>query len=240
MRLLLLLVGLSWAVSPEQNCFNKVTAGDYDLECLKLLFSKALGYGMVVASLMLKLPQIQKILASKSIEGISLTSFYFETLGFSLQTSYNVHMQQPFSTYGENVIITVQCLLQCVLYWSFAEVSKSHVLKAVVFFFGGWCLPLFLEVMPENFWPLVPIIGLGINLVVKGTQIYQNFKNKSTGQLSFITNFLNLAGTAARMLTTFIELSDSFLLLNYGVGSLLNLTIVLQMLVYWKTSVKQE
>jgi len=86
----------------------------------------------------------------------------------------------------------------------------------------------------------VPIIGLGINLVVKGTQIYQNFKNKSTGQLSFITNFLNLAGTAARMLTTFIELSDSFLLLNYGAGSLLNLTIVLQMLVYWKTPVKQE
>lgn len=39
-------------------------------------------------------------------------------------------------------------------------------------------------------------------------QIWESFKNKSTGQLSFITWFLNFGGSVARIFTTIQEVDD--------------------------------
>ena len=53
-----------------------------DPTCVKFSFSKLLGYSIVAGATIYKVPQIQKLLSSKSAKGVSSVSYYFETIGF--------------------------------------------------------------------------------------------------------------------------------------------------------------
>ena len=57
----------------REDCFDKfVNKQDFsDTECIKFTISKAVGLAIVAGSSILKIPQIVKILASGSVEGIS-------------------------------------------------------------------------------------------------------------------------------------------------------------------------
>ncbi len=50
----------------------------YDKQCIALLVSKMLGYAILLGSLIVKLPQIVKIMGAKSAKGISLSSVLLE------------------------------------------------------------------------------------------------------------------------------------------------------------------
>src|SRR5438094_789335 len=70
---------LKWFIFREDcfdTFFNKM---DFtNMECIKYTISKGLGYGIICGSAILKVPQIVKILSSKSVEGISKFLFYLE------------------------------------------------------------------------------------------------------------------------------------------------------------------
>lgn len=76
--------------------------------CLRLAVSKALGLGIVVFGSIMKVPQILKIVNSKSAKGISLTMYILEVLAYTISLAYAVRKRIPFSTYGENASLTVQ------------------------------------------------------------------------------------------------------------------------------------
>ena len=128
--LFLLVLSQAMALDPIE-CLAKLQAFDFDKPCLTLLTSKFLGYSLVIASLMLKFPQILKIVHNSSVAGISLTSFYFETLGFSIMAAYSIRNQQPISTYGEHASISIQCLIQVLCYWNYGKVSTQHKIIAL-------------------------------------------------------------------------------------------------------------
>lgn len=48
------------------------------------MLSKALGYLIILGSLIVKVPQILKILQSNSVEGLSLEMFVLEIVGYSI------------------------------------------------------------------------------------------------------------------------------------------------------------
>jgi mannose-P-dolichol utilization defect protein 1 len=235
------------ALTPEE-CLVKVTNFDLEKACLGLLFSKFVGYGIVAASFMLKVPQIQKILSKKSVEGISLSTFYLETLACTMNGAYGVHRSMPISTYGEQLVVSVQCFIQMFLYWVFGSVSALHkitVFSAIMFL---WMLPLYGEllpapftvVLPEAFWAYIQIYNIIMVCFTKSTQIKENYSNGSTGNLSFITNFLQFAGCVTRIITTLTELNDPGLLANYGISTVLNGLIILQFWLYWTVKPKAE
>lgn len=88
-----------------------------DIPCLKYSISKALGYGIVIGSGIMKLPQILKIIFSRDVTGLNAMSFYMECVAFLPSIIYNYLKGYPISTYGENVIILFQNMLLVVLYW---------------------------------------------------------------------------------------------------------------------------
>lgn len=231
----------------QEDCINQLSSFTFEKACVSLLFSKALGYGIVLASFMLKFPQILKIVQKKSVEGISLTTFYMETLSFTLNGAYGVHRKMPISTYGESLTVSVQCVLQVLLYWMYGSLSKFHKFLVFSGFFILWILPLYGELLPqpyaiflpESFWAYIQVYNILMNVVTKCTQIKENYSNGSTGNLSFITNFLNFAGCVSRIITTLAELSDSLLLTNYLIGTALNGFIILQFWVYWNEKPKK-
>lgn len=88
-----------------------VTATD----CIKLAISKGLGIGIIAASSIVKVPQIIKLLNSKSAEGVSFLSYLLETAAYLISLAYNYRQEFPFSTYGETSFILVQNVAIAVL-----------------------------------------------------------------------------------------------------------------------------
>jgi len=67
--------------------------------------SKGIGYAIIVASAVLKMPQIYKIVQEKSVKGIIKWLFYLEAFMYLHTSAYSLHKSVPFSVYGENVVI---------------------------------------------------------------------------------------------------------------------------------------
>lgn len=235
-----LLVICSVSALDIESCVETLLKDPFSMPCAKFLISKGLSYVMIAGSFFLKFPQILKIVGAKSVEGISFTSFAVELCGFTMMSAYSMHMNQPFSTYGENLIIAVQCWMQVMLFFMYGSMNKKSMNQFVGFYFLFIILPWSIGGIPEMMWQYMPLLSMPINFVVKGSQIITNFKQKSTGQVSLITNSLSLAGTAVRVFTTLVELSDPALVINYTVGTLLNFTMVLQIFMYWHNTPKSK
>lgn len=233
MRCLLVLCILSTAFAAElSECITLLTSGSIAPDCLKLLVSKALSTAIIAGAFGVKFPQIVKIFRAKNVEGISESAFYLEVLSLALASAYSYHNLQPLSTYGESVVILLQCILQVILLWRYSRASSFRVLIVSTTFIGI-CAPLFLELVPEAFWEWTIISLTALNVSFRLSQIATTFKTKSTGQLSFVTASLNFLGTIARVFTTLVEVQDPMLLVNIISVTLLNGIIVVQFLVYW-------
>lgn len=72
------------------------------IDCFKLLISKCLGIAIILGGTVLKVPQILKIVAAGSADGISFVSYLLETVAYVISLGYNVRSGNPFSTYGES------------------------------------------------------------------------------------------------------------------------------------------
>uniref|UniRef100_H9GM48 Mannose-P-dolichol utilization defect 1 n=1 Tax=Anolis carolinensis TaxID=28377 RepID=H9GM48_ANOCA len=66
------------------------------IPCLKILISKGLGFAIVAGSLMVKLPQIAKILGARSAEGLSFNAILLELMAITGTMVYSVSRSFPF------------------------------------------------------------------------------------------------------------------------------------------------
>jgi uncharacterized protein with PQ loop repeat len=216
-------------------CSQSLLKFEYtNIPCLKLLLSKALGLGIIFGSVLLKVPQILNILSLKSTKGISMGSYLIETWAFLIVLAYNLRRNNPFSTYGEGFFITCQniIILLMMLYYQKASLSSFMLLLASFALSGILFSPLF----PAPVLSYLQLSTLFLALGSKCPQIYVNFKNKSTGALSFITLALQFLGTLARIFTTIQEVKDPMILGSFILAGVLNGSLVLQWIIYRRTS----
>jgi uncharacterized protein with PQ loop repeat len=83
-------------------CFDKLVRLDLsDAACLKMVVGKALGYGIIVAASIIKVPQIIKIAKSKTVEGIAPSMWFVVFLCYS---SFCYHFSLDFCV--ANPIVT--------------------------------------------------------------------------------------------------------------------------------------
>ncbi|XP_049714743.1 mannose-P-dolichol utilization defect 1 protein isoform X1 [Elephas maximus indicus] len=101
---------------PEK-CYDQLLVqGDLlHVPCLKILLSKGLGLGIVAGSLLVKLPQVFKILGAKSAEGLSLQSVMLELVALTGTMVYSITNNFPFSSWGEALFLMLQTIAICFL-----------------------------------------------------------------------------------------------------------------------------
>lgn len=153
-------------------CFEAfATHHDFaNVECLKATVSKLLGYAIITGSLILKLPQILKILAAKDVTGLTPASFYMEVLLYVSSTIYNVLRGYPVSAWGENLVILVQNVVLVLLLWAFytPRISVTSRLGLTVVFValsvGMFAIP------PEHQWVLASA-GIPVSIVARIPQV---------------------------------------------------------------------
>ena len=80
---------------------------------------------------------------------------------------------------------------------------------------------------------LLQITTLPLSLFSKLPQINQNYRSKSTGQLSAFAVISQIAGCLARLFTTATEVGDSIVAAGFALALLLNIVLGVQLWVYW-------
>ena len=72
-----------------------------------------------------------------------------------------------------------------------------------------------------------------LSLLSKFPQIYENQRARSTGQLSAVAVFSQIAGCLARLFTTATEVGDPIVFAGFLLALLLNLIVGAQMYAFW-------
>ncbi|XP_017463083.1 PREDICTED: mannose-P-dolichol utilization defect 1 protein homolog [Rhagoletis zephyria] len=228
--------GLSYFVNDK--CIHGYV-DDFDflnVICFKQLLSKCLGYGIIAGSLLVKVPQVKKLLNNKSGEGINLISVLLDLTAITSHMSYNYVKGYPFSAWGDSTFLAFQ----------------TAIIAALVLYYGGkkavsflFCIvyALIVYVLHGGFTPInVLMVAQGFNIPIlllgKLSQAWTNYKNSSTGQLSAATVFLLFAGSLARIFTSAQETGDLMIILTFCFSTFANGVIAAQMLYYWNKPAK--
>jgi mannose-P-dolichol utilization defect protein 1 len=219
-------------------------------ECIKLAISKGLGIGIIAASSIVKVPQIIKLLNSKSAEGVSFLSYFLETASYLISLAYNYRQGFPFSTYGETSFILVQNVVIATMVLNYS--GKKSTAALFVAQLAASAAGLF----SENFIDMEKLsylqVGAGVlGVASKLPQIVAIWQEGGTGQLSAFavsfpdarrTSYANisdmqvfnyLAGSLSRIFTTLQEVDDKLILYGFIAGFVLNAILAAQMVYYW-------
>lgn len=205
-----------------------------DHACLKHALSKALGLGIVLGGSIVKVPQIIKIVSSRSARGLSLSSYLLDTASTAIAVAYNARNGFAFSTYGELVFLLAQNVVIIALIVLYKPGKSLPTLATVgaLLAASGYALSSPSLVSPGTL-QLLQASSIPLALAAKLPQIASNFRLGSTGQLSAFLVLNSLLGTLARVFTTSQETGDSLLWWGFASTAALNAVIALQMVRYW-------
>ncbi|XP_033638014.1 mannose-P-dolichol utilization defect 1 protein-like [Asterias rubens] len=203
-----------------------------DGPCLKIALSKGLGVGIIVGSVMVKLPQIIKILMSKSGAGINVPAVTVELMAISFTWAYAVANSFPFSAWGEALFLAVQTSCIAALCFYFKEQMLQTILYVVGYISIMWAL--LSGLVPLHILAMLQGTNIASTILSKLMQATTNFNNGHTGQLSAVTVFLLFLGSIARIFTTIQETGDTMMTLSYVAATAGNGLVAAQVLWYWK------
>jgi len=199
--------------------------------CLSLLLSRCLSLGVILGSAIVKLPQIVKIVAGRSTRGLSGDMYVLENVGYLIMTLYNVRMAYAFSTWGENAFLLAQGFVIMLLFAFFTPSTRGRMMSCAVVLGAIAYYMLFLATASSL--SIAQASTIPLMAASRVPQIMSNFQSKSTGMLSAITVMMNVAGTGARVFTTWKEVPDRVVLLGVVSSFAMNTIIAAQMAWYW-------
>ncbi|CAI9115842.1 OLC1v1016846C2 [Oldenlandia corymbosa var. corymbosa] len=208
-------------------------------DCLLPLISKVLGYCIVLASTTVKLPQILKIISHRSVRGLSVVAFELEVIGYTIALAYCLHKGLPFSAYGELFFLLIQAIiLVAVIYYFSQPVGTKTWIRALVYcavaptLLAGQIDPMLFEALYAS--------QHAIFFFARVPQIVENFKNGSTGELSFLTSLMNFGGSLVRVFTSLQEKAPMSVVLGSAIGVATNGAILSQIIIYWNAQPKKD
>ncbi|TEB19703.1 mannose-P-dolichol utilization defect 1 protein [Coprinellus micaceus] len=226
-----------------------------DVPCLKYALSKGLGVGIVLGGGVMKVPQILLILNASSARGLSLPSYILETLSYGITLAYSVRNAFPFSTYGENAFLLLQNIaitFLIILYSPSRRSSRTgtrdgrgggdarkgqQVLGTTV---ATIATAFVLQHVDMEKLALLQVATLPLSLFSKLPQIQQNYRSKSTGQLSAFAVISQILGCLARVFTTTQEVGDPLVLAGFVLALFLNVVLGIQLYLYWGQGVMEK
>ncbi|KAK9831955.1 hypothetical protein WJX81_002788 [Elliptochloris bilobata] len=199
-------------MAAQQNVFLLVREVFRALEYGKLpspalfrqLLSKALGYGIILSACVIKVPQITAIARAGSARGLSGLALELEQLGLTVNAANGYVLGLPFSAYGEAVVILAQNTVLLAQVYALSGTRGARPALVAALFLGGVGAVLAGLVSPALIRTLFGL-NVFVNISARLPQILQNYKAKSTGELSIITFAANFLGGLARIFTSIQE-----------------------------------
>ncbi|EFJ06473.1 hypothetical protein SELMODRAFT_272277 [Selaginella moellendorffii] len=208
-------------------------------ECILPLLSKVLGYCIILASTIVKVPQIHVIMKNKSIQGLSIPSFELEVVGFTIALAYCLFKGLAFSAYGELVFLLIQTIVLVALLYQYSPNRGLNVWAKSALYCA--IAPMLLAgKLDANMFEALYACQHLIFFCSRLPQIFENYKNKSTGQLSFLTNFMSFAGCFVRLFTSIQESAPTSMIVGSILGVLTNGVVMIQFLLYNQMKLRRD
>lgn len=205
-------------------------------ECLKHALSKGIGYGIVAAATLVKVPQVLKILSAKSGVGISLFGVTLELLAITFNAAYSFRKGYPFSAWGEIPFLLVETAM-CLLLVLWFEKQYSGVMISF-FAIMGVIYVLCSSITPTHILWSLQACNLPLAVTGKMIQGYKNWSAGHTGQMSAVTVWCLFLGCVARVFTSIQETGDQLVIVTFAVAALANSILVAQVHYYWNATEK--
>ena len=135
-----------------------------------------------------------------------------------------------YSAYGEGVFLAFQTFL--IGFFVLWYTGKS--IKAALFFILYTAIMVYLcsPIVPKTVLTALQASNVPIVVLAKGIQVFTNYQNQSTGQLSIITLLLLFAGSLARILTSIYETGDQLIVWTYILATFMNGLLLFQIYYY--------
>ncbi|KAJ8683625.1 hypothetical protein QAD02_019417 [Eretmocerus hayati] len=207
------------------------------VECFKATLSKSLGLAIIAGSLMVKVPQIVKILNNKSAKGINVVSVLLEVFAITAMASYSFISGFPFSSWGDAVFLGVQTVTMAFLVIYYLQgLAKATAFLAA---YTAVVAAVLMRLTPLRVLWFGQALNIPVILVGRLMQAYTNYSNGNTGQLSAVTIFMVLFGALARIFTSIQETGDQTMILMFCCSALTNGVLALQLLYYWNVAESQ-
>jgi len=192
----------------------------------------------------MKVPQLLLILDKRSARGLSLPAYVLETLAYAITAAYSYQNEFPFSTYGENLFLTIQntIITLLIIYFPTTSLRNAQAVGPRLAVAGAASVAsaFVLYTLPKDILSLLQMATLPLSLFSKLPQIMQNARAHSTGQLSAFAVVSQIAGCLARLFTTATEVGDLIVTAGFALALLLNLVLGAQMWLYWGKEEKED
>ncbi|KAH7711493.1 PQ loop repeat family protein [Aphelenchoides avenae] len=216
-----------------KNCFEEllIKFNVFHQECVPMVTSRLLGLAITGGSMFVLIPQILKVFAAKSGVGISLAAQLLALVAAGATSAYSYEKGFVFSQWGDSLFMTLQTM---VLIMQILHYGGS---TAYAFAFMACCWSLSMAVayhhVPIGVLTTLQAAVIPIVIASKGIQIAENWRNKSTGQLSLISVSMQFGGCLARVFTSIQETGDELVIASFVIAGLLNGIIFAQIFLYW-------
>lgn len=210
----------------------------FDVPCLRAAISKGLGLAIVGGSILVKMPQIMKIVRAKSGEGISVAGTTLELTAITFNVAYSFVNRYPFSSYGDGVFLLLQTAVIGMLVFLYGGAAKKAVLYILTVFTVA--LVLCSGQVPIKFLWMLQASNIPVVFAGKMVQAVANFRNSSTGQLSAVTVVMLFLGSMARIFTSIQETGDPIIILTFSVATFANGVLMTQVIYYWNAPAKSK
>jgi mannose-P-dolichol utilization defect protein 1 len=210
-----------------------------NLPCLQAVFSKILGYAIVIiTSTLMKTPQIVKILKARSGEGVSFFSQFLMLISSSSNVAYSVARHYPMSLWGESIAIALQTLVILLLILIYQDRSMRSVLFTVCYLLGMllWLSPS----IPMSFHIAMQTVAVFLGSFSKIVQIWTTKMNSGTGQLSAMTTHLMNFRSIGRLYTSIRDTQDILPITEFGIHTVLNILLSVQFIYYKNSKMKKH
>eukprot|EP00967_Tisochrysis_lutea_P114745 scaffold183212_cov33-Tisochrysis_lutea.AAC.1 len=212
-------------------CLEEQPEGTTDPPVEAKPLSRALGYAMSLGALGMFVPIIMRIISTRSVAGFSQITWGMQIVGYAAFMTYPVRSGYALSTYVEYICLMAQSLTINCLMRLYSGVSPVSVCAGALAFGVG--LVAALRTMPMPAAKLCVPLATCLLSTSLLPQIMRNFVTHSSGGWSSITAILGVIGNTIRLYTTFqLANGDRLLLLQFGTGTILNLTLLGQVLAW--------
>lgn len=95
-------------------------------DCWMQVIVKLMGLAMILGACLNKAPTLANIVQSKSVSGLPKSSIYGEIIIAANATLYGFLQGYPYTAYGENAAIALQCAIVMLLMWQYSENSYRN------------------------------------------------------------------------------------------------------------------
>jgi len=195
---------------------------------------KLMGLLIIVGSCLNKAPLFRNIVKTKSVAGMSSSAVYSESIMYANAALYSLRRGNPFTAYGETLLITLQSIIVVILMWRYqSEPAPIPIRERLLatFLFAAYLTLVF--AMPLDQLYLLMSINMPVTIFSRGSQIYHYYTCKHTGSQSIITVIMNFTGSAIRVVTTINEIGfDIPMLAGYGISLMLNSIMITQFILF--------